>query len=263
MHSRSWAGLILSLSVARPLRGSINIDGESPKLDFKSAKRFHTGLGIVGWLNMTCRPDVAQCHAESAMDALQHCFRYLIGSKHWGLSGPMHKLDQDLLKPLFPDLGGVVNDQYGWRFFVDTDFLGNLNAEVQNKRRSQVGILALFNSAPVYWKSSVTQCYANENFEEDHPDRSSGASESRGVGNATMDFLRMHNIMHLSYIAREAGIKFPKPFVLRIDNDTARARIFANGTCFRLRMKHNDCAQEWVRILRDKTIIMSPYLGQH
>ena len=37
--------------VARPLRDSINIDGESPKLDFESAKRFHTGLGMVGWLN--------------------------------------------------------------------------------------------------------------------------------------------------------------------------------------------------------------------
>ena len=78
---------------------------------------------------------------------------------------------------------------------------------------------------PVYWKSSVIQCYANENFNEDHPDRSStsGASETRGAGNATMNFL------HLSYIAREAGIKYPKPFVLEIDNDAARS--FANGTC--------------------------------
>ena len=134
----------------------------------------------------------------------------------------MHKPDQDLLKPLFPDLGGVINDQYGWQFFVDTDFAGN--AEVQNKRRSQVGILALLNSAPVYWKSSVIQCYANEDFDEDHPDRSSGASETHGAGNATMDFL------HLSYIAREAGIKFPKAFVLQIDNDAAR--IFTNDTCF-------------------------------
>ena len=123
-----------------------------------------------------------------------------------------------------------------------TDFAGN--AEVQNKRRSQVGILATLNCAPVYWKASVIQCYANENFEEDHPDRSSGASETRGAGNATytMDFL------HLSYIAREAGMRFPKPLVLQIDNDAAR--IFANAmdTCFRSRMKHIDCAQEWVNV---------------
>ena len=177
---------------------------------------------MLGWLNMTCCPDVAHAYSrlgqhqanptESAMDGLQHCFRYLIGSKHWGLSGPMHKPDQDLSKPLFDDLGGAVNDPYGCEYFVDTDSAGNV--EVQNKRRSQVGILALLNSVPVYmyWKSSVIQCYANEDFDEDHPDRCSGASETRGAGNATMDFL------HLSYIAREAGIKFPKPFVLQIDN---------------------------------------------
>ena len=168
---------------------------------------------------MTCRPDVAHAYSrlghhqanptESAMDGLRHCYRYLIGSKNWGLSGSIHKPDRVLSQPIFADLGGVVNDQYGWQFFVDTDFAGN--AEVQNKRRSQVGILGTLNYVPVFWKSSVIQCYANENFDEDHPDRSSGASETRGAGNATMDFL------HLSYIAREAGIQFPTPFVLQID----------------------------------------------
>ena len=127
---------------------------------------------------------------------------------------------------------------------------------MQHKRRSQVGILALLNSAPVCWKSSVIQCYANEDFDEDHPDRSSGASETRGAGNAAMDFL------HLLYIAREAGIEFPKPFVLvhvlQIDNDAAR--IFANGTCSRSRMKHIDCGQEWVRILRAKAICLPTWV---
>ena len=34
------------------------------------------------------------------------------------------------------------------------------------------------------------------------------------------------------------------------------ARVFAHDTssCFRTRMKHIDCAQNWVRILRDKTV---------
>ena len=75
-----------------------------------------------------------------------------------------------------------------------------------------------------------------------------GASEARGAGNPTMNFL------HLSYIAiaREAGmIKFTEPFVLQIDNDAAC--IFDNGTCFRSHMKHIGCrhcsCQEWVRIL--------------
>ena len=48
---------------------------------------------------------------------------------------------------------------------------------------------------------------------------------------ATLDFL------HIPYVAREASIRFPKPFVLQIYNDAAC--IFANGTCFRSRMKQS------------------------
>ena len=53
-----------------------------------------------------------------------------------------------------------MNDQCDWEFSVDADFTGN--AEVQNTRGSQLGILALLNSAPVYWKSSVIQCYSKQ-----------------------------------------------------------------------------------------------------
>ena len=117
--------------VSRPLSDSINIDGESPKLNYETAKCFHTGLGMVGWLNMTCRPDVSHAYSrlgqhqtnptESAMDGLRHCYKYLIGSNNWGLSGSMHTPDRVLSNAIFADLGGVVNDQYGWQFFVDTD----------------------------------------------------------------------------------------------------------------------------------------------
>ena len=48
------------------------------------------------------------------------------------------------------------------------------------------------------------------------------------------------------------GIPFPKPFILQMDNDAAR--IFADDSCFKSRMKHIDCRQEWVKILRDKEI---------
>ena len=94
----------------------------------------------------------------------------------------------------------------------------------------------------------MIQCYVNGDLDKDHPDRSSSASETRGAGNATEDFL------HLPYdiVAREAGIPFPKPFILQMDNNAAH--VFANDTCFRSRMKHIDCAQTWVRILRDKAI---------
>ena len=48
--------------------------------------------------------------SATCMDGLQHCFRRLIGSNHQGLSdsGPTHKPDQDLYKPLFADLGEVL-----------------------------------------------------------------------------------------------------------------------------------------------------------
>ena len=88
--------------------------------------------------------------------------------------------------------------------------------------------------------------FANEDIKEAHADRSVGASETIGAGNATQDFL------HLSYVSREMGIKFPKPFILQMDNDAAR--IFALGTCSNTRMKHIDCSQEWVRVLRDSNI---------
>ena len=70
-----------------------------------------------------------------------------------------------------------------------------------------------------------------------------------------MDFL------YVSYVAGEAGIKYPKPFVLQIDNDAARIFAMDTKSCFRSRMKHIDCAQEWVRILRDKDICLPSWVG--
>jgi hypothetical protein len=98
-------------------------------------------------------------------------------------------------------------------------------------------------------------CFASEDIGEAHPDNSSGASETIGAGNATQDFL------HLSYISREMGIPFPKPFVLQMDNDAAR--VFANDTASKSRMKHIDCAQEWVRMLRDKEICTPTRVDTH
>ena len=53
-----------------------------------------------------------------------------LGSKNWGLSGSIHKPDRVLSQPIFADLGGIVNNQYGWEFFVDTDVAGNAVNEV-------------------------------------------------------------------------------------------------------------------------------------
>ena len=37
-----------------------------------------------------------------------------------------------------------------------------------------------------------------------------------------------------------------------MDNDAARC--FADDSCFKSKMKHIDCRQEWVKILRDRDI---------
>lgn len=76
---------------------------------------------------------------------------------------------------------------------------------------------------------------------------SSGAAEVYAAGNATQE------ILELSYAAADAGIDFPQPAILQMDNAAAEA--FSNNSCFKSKLKHIDCRQEWVRTLRDSAII--------
>ena len=48
------------------------------------------------------------------------------------------------------------------------------------------------------------------------------------------------------------------PFIMEVDNEAAR--IFAQGTGGRTKMKHIDCRQEWVKTLRDKNVIKCVHL---
>lgn len=137
------------------------------------------------------------------------------------------------------------DDQNFWGFYCDSDFAGNV--EIQNKRRSQNGYVALLNKVPVYWVSKVSSvAFATPLIGEAHADMSSSAAEIYCAGNATMDFL------NLSYIAEEMNIDFPRPFKLQIDNDAAR--IFVDNSAYKSKLKHIDVRQEWVKILRDKDI---------
>ena len=133
-----------------------------------------------------------------------------------------------------------------WRFYCDSDHAGN--SEIQNRRRSQNGLVITHNGAPVYWQSKASSvAFATERIGEAHADISSGAVESYSAGNATMD------IMSVSYPVEEMGMEFPYPFTLEVDNETAR--IFANASAQRSKLKHIDCRQEWVKTLRDKSIV--------
>lgn len=51
---------------------------------------------------------------------------------------------------------------------------------------------------------------------------------------------------------------FPEPFNLQMDN--AAAQIFSEGTCKHSKMKHIDCAQEWVRVLRDRELLIPVHI---
>ena len=74
------------------------------------------------------------------------------------------------------------------------------------------------------------------------------------AANATFEFL------HLSYIVSEMhNIDFPKPiFTLEMDNSTAEC--FANNSAFKSRLKHIDTRQHWVKVLRDKNILIPQHI---
>ena len=69
-------------------------------------------------------------------------------------------------------------------------------------------------------------------------------------------------MLHFSYCIEEMGIaesaSFPKPMTLLMDN--AAAEIFTNATAFRTKLKHIDVRQQWVRVLRDKSIIIPKHV---
>ena len=46
---------------------------------------------------------------------------------------------------------------------------------------------------------------------------------------------------------------FKLPALLRMDN--AAAEVFTNNTASKTRLKHIDCRQEWVKMLRNKSLV--------
>ena len=181
------------------------------------------------------------------MKAVCCCFKYLLQTKHLALCGRYDPAERVL--PGTQSEG--VEDRNPFRFFSDSDHAGN--AEVQNKRRSQNGFLGTVYGAPVIWSSKASSvAFASPNIGEAHADMSSGAAEVYALGNAVMDTLAF------SYAVEEMGLEFELPFIMEVDNEAAR--IFAQGTGGRTKMKHIDCRQEWVKTLRDKNVIKCVHL---
>ena len=80
-----------------------------------------------------------------------------------------------------------------------------------------------------------------------HTDFSSAASEIYAAGNMTQEML------YMSYVADEMGLKFPETSMLQIDNKAAIS--FAGGETVSTKLRHIDVRQEWVHALRDRDII--------
>jgi len=232
------------------------IDTDSPTLPAEEVKSFLTGLGMLGWLATTARCDVSYTYSriaqhcakpnKSAMAAVKRAFSYLLHTKELSLSAKVFELDRPV-SSIFDR--STTTDEH--RFMTDSDHAGN--QEVQNKRRSQNGLVMTINGAPYFWQSKASSvAFACEAIGEAHADMSSGAVEIYAAGNATLD------IMGIKYVAEEMGFEFPTPFVLEMDNNAAR--IFCHGSALKTKLKHIDCRQEWVKTLRDRNIMLPAYV---
>ena len=242
-------GLTDTKPVSTPIDKPITPDGIplSPSM----AKRFMTGIGMIGWMAMTVRCDISYAHSrisqhqskptEAAWNAVKHCFQYLLGTHDLGIRAPIHH-DYDS-QCTSSEVDPINNN--GWELYIDSDFASN--DEPQNRRRSQNGYIVLCNGAPIMWSSKASSvAFADERINEAHADTSSGAAEVYAAGNATQDFL------HLSHVLSEMGIDFPSPAPIQIDNSAAI--VFAKNTAHKSKLKHIDARQEWVKVLRDSSI---------
>ena len=245
---------LLKRKVSQPL--SQPIDTEAPHLSPREKHVFLSGNGCVAWLANTTRLDVSHAFSRigqhsahpntSAMQALVHTISYLEQHKHLTLAQRLFPEDVRISSVATPK-----DQQHGFLFYADTDHAGN--SEVQNKRRSQNGAVMMVDEAPTYWHSKVSSvAFATPLIGEAHADWSSGAVEVYGAGNATVAFLDQY------YLYDECGMKFPMPFKLGLDNTTAEA--FAKGTVKRSKLKHIDCRQEWVQVLRDKNVMIPTHV---
>ena len=80
-----------------------------------------------------------------------------------------------------------------------------------------------------------------------HVSTSVGEAETYAVGNAAK------SIMSFQCNSEEMGLPFPKRIIVQVDSETARS--FSNNSCKKSKLKHIDCRQEWVQVLRDKDLL--------
>ena len=71
------------------------------------------------------------------------------------------------------------------------------------------------------------------------------------------------DVLALSYVASEANVAFPSPFVLQVDNAAAQAFACQRRYAGRSRLRHIDARLEWVRCLRDSALVEVVHVDTH
>ena len=239
--------------MAVPFSGSMN---DQRELCADRKVWFATALGMVLWLNKCARPDIGYATsrvAQHAASPTNGAYEALVKLVRYCASTPKLAIRQEL------------NVHVGWQLFSDSDMAGN--AEPQNKRRSQLGYVAMLGSAPITWSSKVSSVQfgpaalpagfvsehppvtAHRDIKGEHVATSSAEAETYACA------LFANEVLALSYIAEEAGLSFPKPAVIQVDNMAAIA--FSKQAQFsgRSKLRHVDCRQQWLQVLRDSNIV--------
>jgi hypothetical protein len=243
--------LFPELNNSKPISTPIDraIETDSPRLDAKQTQLALTVNGHLGWIVNTVRCDCAvsfsctsqqvSAPTEATLTALKRIFQYLKHTSKICLASRLYAPDIDPTQPQQQE-----HDQKGWQFYTDSNY---------DASRSRNGFLATEEGAPVGWHARLSSvAFAHPDIGEAHSDTSSGAAEVYAAANAT------HEILELSYAADDAGIDFPQPAILQMDNAAAEA--FTNNSSFKSKLKHIDCRQQWVRTLRDKSIVIPEHV---
>ena len=233
----------------------------SEALDHGESTLLLKALGMLGWLSITTRLDIRYAHSRisqhlgqpsrAALNAALAAVRYAYNTRSLVIQQPFHVTSPN------------------WVAYSDADHAGN--SELQNKRKSQTCFIIMNGCAPISWgsKASAVQMHrgdggtveartgiapvANSRISDMHPDLSSAAAEIYAAAIAA------YEILYISYVCREAGIPYPEaPIPLLIDNTTCIA--FAKNSVSRSKLKHIDCAQQWVLTLRDSKLLKPTYV---
>ena len=221
--------------------------------------------GCLGWLAGTTRCDLRLAHSrisqhmaspvKGAIEAARQAVKYCKATRELCLFQPYH---------------GVK----GWSHYSDSDHAGN--AEVGNRRRSQLGYVTVYGTAPIGWGSKVSSVsfegWAHESqpsrgrnthpcstpvchgsMSDMHADVSSGAAEIYAASVALSETL------HMSYIMSELGMQMHMPLKIMVDNAAAIA--FSKGHVRRSKLKHIDVRQAWVEAVRDSQVCVLDKVG--